>query len=140
MTSTNINITLGLIAENNSEGGVRNYGYLGWILINGVMSMDYHWIGSRLKTLMDLWKSVFGNEESFQYTEDALLEKILAIKSLRKFLGICKKLHSENVNKLTGSFLCGYLSYIATAEKPKGLLKKGTPLHTIARAVYILPF
>ena len=58
-------INKGLIAENNTEGSLRNYGYLGWLLINGVMSIDQHWIGSRLKTLMDLWKSVFGNEESF---------------------------------------------------------------------------
>lgn len=124
-----------MIAENNSEGVSRNYGYLGWILISGVMSIDYHWIGSRLKTLMDLWKNVFGNEETFEYTEEALIEKVLAAKSLRKFLGMCKKLHNDSVLKLTGSFLCGYISYIITAEKTKGILKKGTPMHTVARSV-----
>ena len=123
----------GLIAEN--DGGGRNYGYLGWILISGVMSIDYHWIGSRLKILMDLWRSVFGNEDNFQYAEDAIVEKVLAIKSLRKFLGICKKLHNDSVLKLAGSFLSGYVNYITTAEKLKGVLKKNSALHVVARSV-----
>lgn len=40
-----------------------SYKSLGWTILGQMMSLEYHWVGSRIKMLIDLWKILFYGDE-----------------------------------------------------------------------------
>ena len=80
------------------------------------MSVEYHWVGSRVKSLFDLWKPLFPLEDNKINGEnelrDNLTQRILAFRSLRKFLMSCKKLHNDSILKAIGTLLCSFAGFI----------------------------
>lgn len=95
-----------------------NYQSLGWTIIGELMSLEYHWVGSRIKPLFDLWKSLFytdeiksDNEEAYK---NAIYERVYAFKAVRKFTSCCKKLQTDNILKVLGTFISSFASIILT--------------------------
>ncbi len=55
-----------------------------------LMSLEYHWVGSRIKVLFDLWKNLLQSDEIKAETEEAYKNEIYfrlyAFKTVRKFV------------------------------------------------------
>lgn len=111
-----------------SESG---YVALGWIIIGEMTSIEYHWVGSKIKVLFDLWKNLFLAEE-LQATSEGdfkrkVYERIHSFKSIRKFSANCKKLQNDAILKVVGTFICNFTSLILNQVKTSnfaGAIKK----------------
>ena len=89
---------------------------LGWMILGELTSLEYHWVGSRIKILFDLWKNLFMVDD-IQVQSEAdlrkkLSERVYAFKSIRKFSNNCKKLQSEAILKVVGTFICNFTSLV----------------------------
>ena len=98
------------------------YPALGWTILGELTSLEYHWVGSRIKILFDLWKNLFMIDELPANSEGEfkkkLSERIYSFKSLRKFSANCKKLQNEAILKVVGTFISNFTS-IVLSQFPK---------------------
>lgn len=119
---------------NYSNSDVDAHKEAGWMIIQGLSSMDYTWLTNNYKTLFQLWKYVFSEhacsiEESElqkpEYREALLSEffiKKSALASLRKFiLSSYDFVNSQMFQVLVPKFLYNALSFFIPYEKKKVL-------------------
>ena len=83
-----------------------------------MMSLEYHWVGSRIKVLFDLWKILFYGDDlkidNEEQLKNAIYERVYAFKAVRKFVEHCRKLQTDNILKVIGSFICSYANQLYT--------------------------
>jgi hypothetical protein len=79
-----------------------------------------------------MWKSLFYSDEIKAENEEmyknAVYERVYAFKAVRKFTTCCKKLQTDNILKVLGTFICSFSQIIFThlTKNPFNFtLKKG---------------
>jgi hypothetical protein len=89
----------------------------GWLLLQRLVGLDYHWLSSRIKVVFGLWQAAFIDEDKKDpkttspeelFSNEFLIDfqiKRLALKSVRVFLEKAQKLHSDNTMRAIASYL-----------------------------------
>jgi hypothetical protein len=117
-----------------SNSDIDSHKEAGWIIIQGLCSMDYTWLTNNYKTLFQLWKYIFAEhccivEEAElakpEYRESLISEffiKKAALSALRKFiLAAADFKHTTAFQAYIPKFLASALLFFVPYEKKKVL-------------------
>lgn len=117
---------------NYSNSDVDAHKEAGWIIIQGLCSMDYTWLTNNFKTLFQLWKYIFSEHccvldeaelQKAEYRESLISEffiKKAALASLRKFiLSSYDFVNSQSFQILVPKYLLNALNFFVPNDKKK---------------------
>jgi hypothetical protein len=119
---------------NYSNADIDSHKEAGWIIIQGLCSMDYTWLTNNYKTLFQLWKYIFAEHcctvdeaelTKAEYRESLISEffiKKAALAALRKFILASGEFkHTTAFNAYIPKFLTNALLFFIPYEKKKML-------------------